>query len=41
VCEKANVNPAVEIIPSVEGQVVSAHALFLYFENAPPSGCDR
>ena len=40
--DKTNVQPPVEVIPSVAGEVsaiASAHAPFLYFDNAPVFGC--
>ena len=39
--DKTNVKPPVEVIPSVAGEIsaiASAHAPFLYFENAPAFG---
>jgi hypothetical protein len=42
VSDKTNVQPPVEVIPSVAGEisaVASAHAPFLYFDNAPVFGC--
>ena len=39
--DQTNVKPPVEIIPSVAGEisaVASAHAPFLYFDNAPAFG---